>query len=102
MKFQLQLCIIVLTCLLSHAHGQEAKNPAETRPEFKIEVFEESFRELIDPSQKIEVLAEGFRWSEGPVWHKTKKVLLVFGCAREQDLPTGGRRTERVHGSQRF
>ena len=76
MKFQLQLCIIVLTCLLSHAHGQEAKNPAETRPEFKIEVFEKSFRELIDPSQKIEVLAEGFRWSEGPVWHKTKKVLL--------------------------
>jgi gluconolactonase len=34
----------------------------------KIERFDPAFDKLVATSAKIEVLAEGFRWSEGPTW----------------------------------
>jgi gluconolactonase len=42
----------------------------------KIEVIEQSFRDLIDPDASIEILAEGFTWSEGPVWVPDQQCLL--------------------------
>ncbi|MDB6138649.1 MAG: Gluconolactonase [Verrucomicrobiaceae bacterium] len=41
-------------------------------PEFKgsIERLDPSFDQLIAPEAKIEVLASGFNWSEGPVWYE--------------------------------
>ena len=42
----------------------------------KIEVIEQSFKDLIDPNAQIEILAEGFKWSEGPVWVPDQKCLL--------------------------
>ncbi|MCW0220972.1 MAG: SMP-30/gluconolactonase/LRE family protein [Prosthecobacter sp.] len=43
---------------------------AETVPEFKggIERLDPAFDKLIAPEAKIEILATGFNWSEGPVW----------------------------------
>lgn len=41
-----------------------------------------SFFDLIDKNAQIEVLAEGFTWSEGPVWVKDGKFLLF------SDVPT--------------
>lgn len=43
---------------------------AEPVPEFKggIERLDPAFDKLIAPEAKIEVLAAGFNWSEGPVW----------------------------------
>ncbi len=35
---------------------------------FRIERVDPSFDQLIAPDAKIEKLAEGFQWSEGPVW----------------------------------
>jgi len=35
----------------------------------KIERFDPAFDALVAPGTKVEKLAEGFRWSEGPVWH---------------------------------
>jgi gluconolactonase len=35
----------------------------------KIERLDPAFDRLVAPSAQIEKLAEGFRWSEGPVWH---------------------------------
>ncbi len=35
----------------------------------KIERLDPAFDKLIAPGATIEKLAEGFRWSEGPVWH---------------------------------
>lgn len=43
----------------------------------KIEKLHPELDHLIDPSAKIEVLAEGFRWSEGPVWD-SKNARLLF------------------------
>lgn len=39
-------------------------------------VEDPTFNKLIDISAKIEVLAEGFDWSEGPVWIKDGSYLL--------------------------
>jgi gluconolactonase len=42
----------------------------------KFVVEDPAFHKLIDPASKIEVLAEGFDWSEGPVWVKEGSFLL--------------------------
>ncbi len=42
----------------------------------KLVAESEKFYELIDKNAVIEVLAEGFNWSEGPVWDKTGNRLL--------------------------
>jgi gluconolactonase len=43
---------------------------ADPAPEFKggIERLDPAFDKLIAPEAKVEVLATGFNWSEGPVW----------------------------------
>jgi len=41
-----------------------------------IEVLDERLNELIAPDTKIEILAEGFTWSEGPVWVEEIQSLL--------------------------
>ena len=43
---------------------------ADPAPEFKggIERLDPAFDKLIAPDAKVEVLATGFNWSEGPVW----------------------------------
>src|SRR5580692_10331600 len=37
-------------------------------PDFKIERFDLGLDQVLAPEAKIEKLAEGFLWSEGPVW----------------------------------
>ena len=37
--------------------------------QWEIERMDPSFDRLIAPGAQLEQLAEGFRWSEGPVWH---------------------------------
>ena len=42
----------------------------------KIIYEDASFEKLLPKTSKIEVLASGFEWSEGPVWHKEGGFLL--------------------------
>ncbi len=42
----------------------------------KIVADDPSFEELIDLKASIEILAEGFQWSEGPVWDRKNTQLL--------------------------
>lgn len=66
------------------AHGQPAPGqPApeqrepEKNPAFgEIERFDPALDELIAPDTQIEKLAEGFEWSEGPLWHRQGNYLL--------------------------
>jgi gluconate transporter len=48
----------------------------------RIERLDSALDRLIDPGAKIEVLAEGYDWSEGPVWIKDGGYLLF------SDVPT--------------
>lgn len=40
--------------------------------------------QLIPPDAKIEVLASGFEWAEGPVWSKSEKALLFSDVVMNQ------------------
>ena len=40
------------------------------------EIIESKFRNLIDPDTEIETIAEGFEFTEGPVWNSREKSLL--------------------------
>ena len=41
-----------------------------------IEVFDPALLSLVDSSAKIEILAEGFKWTEGPLWIADSNYLL--------------------------
>ena len=41
-----------------------------------IEKFDPAFDAILDTSAKVEILAEGFEWTEGPVWLEDQKMLL--------------------------
>lgn len=43
---------------------------------FSIEILDDQALELINPKSKIEVLADGFEWTEGPLWIKEGNYLL--------------------------
>ena len=59
------ICLLLLAC--SHANrtpcrAQDGKTLGE------IERFDPRFDALVPPEARIELLASGFQWSEGPVW----------------------------------
>jgi gluconolactonase len=41
-----------------------------------VERLDPSLDAIVGPDPKIEILAEGYEWSEGPVWIDSKKMLL--------------------------
>ncbi|TCO87042.1 gluconolactonase [Chthoniobacter flavus] len=51
--------------------------------DLKIERFDPAFDQLVAPGTRIEKLAEGFHWSEGPVW---KDGSLYFSDVPENKL----------------
>lgn len=58
-----QLCLLItLTSCLAVSISAEVKTMGE------VIVNDPALNELIEPGTPIEVLAEGFNWSEGPVW----------------------------------
>ena len=59
------------------------KSHAKPYPTFgKLESKDPRFDKLISPSAKMEKLAEGFEWCEGPVWNKEGGYLLFSDIPR--------------------
>ena len=62
--------------------GKQESRAAEEKPKQtyptvgSVERTDRAIDELIAPDAKIEQLAEGFDWSEGPVWMKRGEYLL--------------------------
>lgn len=46
------------------------------KPNSSIEILDEAALGLIDPKAKLEVIAEGFEWTEGPLWLEKEQKLL--------------------------
>ncbi len=46
----------------------QAQTSSPIRSLGKIEVFDPSLESLVDPNSPIEILADGFTWTEGPCW----------------------------------
>ncbi|HZF65278.1 MAG TPA: SMP-30/gluconolactonase/LRE family protein [Chitinophagaceae bacterium] len=47
-----------------------------------IERFSPQINKLIKPDAKLEIIAEGYEWSEGPVWVEKEKMLLFSDIPR--------------------
>ena len=61
---------ILFLLLISHVAVSQQKTVG------RIIALDPSFHQLVDTSSKIEVLAEGFGWAEGPVWIKDSNCLI--------------------------
>lgn len=76
------LCYISLTIstFICSCQQPAAKKEQPTAPTYlsagKIERLHPSLDSIIAPDAKIEVLAEGFKWSEGPLWIAAGEYLL--------------------------
>ncbi|MCX6880939.1 MAG: hypothetical protein NTV12_00260, partial [Verrucomicrobia bacterium] len=58
-------------CVAPVKKAKAAKAVPHVYPTFgSIECLDSAFTKLIPATAKIEKLAEGFKWSEGPVWNK--------------------------------
>ena len=59
------ICLLLFSCSYANRTPCRAQD-AETLGE--IERFDPRFDALVPPEARIELLASGFQWSEGPVW----------------------------------
>lgn len=48
-----------------------------------LERFDPALDAIIDSSAKAEIIAEGFEWSEGPLWVESHKMLLISDVPRD-------------------
>ena len=58
------------------ASAQGAAGQTSSPPIGRIERLDPALDALVPSDARIELLAEGFQWSEGPVWRKSKGYLL--------------------------
>jgi gluconolactonase len=65
--------IIAITCL---ACLLQAAASAADALIGRVTCFDPALDKIVAPDAKIEKLAEGFTWSEGPVWSAPGKYLL--------------------------
>lgn len=77
MKTTCFLLALLLAPAWSETRSLAQDQPKKTYPTTgSIEVLAPELRSLIDPRASIEVLADGFVWSEGPVWIQDGNYLL--------------------------
>lgn len=65
-----EMAWIVLSLLIGCKPAKEIKTIGS------IERLDPTLDQIISPDAKPEILAEGFAWSEGPVWVESQKMLL--------------------------
>jgi gluconolactonase len=58
------------------------KKPAEVKSIGSLEKLDSSLDEIVDEDARIDILGEGFEWSEGPVWVDSEKMLLFSDVPR--------------------
>jgi gluconolactonase len=74
-------CLVLTLAYASSAVGAEPMD-VNARPVGKIERFDPALDAIVDSNAKIEILAEGLNWSEGPVWWKEGGSLLFSDIPR--------------------
>ncbi|QDT75580.1 SMP-30/gluconolactonase/LRE family protein [Lacipirellula limnantheis] len=75
------LATLAASCMTTLSWGAEPMG-VEPRPVGKIERHDPALDAIVDPNTPIEILAEGFEWSEGPVWWRADGSLLFSDIPR--------------------
>jgi gluconolactonase len=81
---QLRLALLGLSLASSFATAAPKEEPMDVprRPVGRIERLDPALERIVDPEAKIEILAEGLIWSEGPVWWSDGNSLLFSDIPR--------------------
>ncbi|MBK9736770.1 MAG: hypothetical protein IPO92_18140 [Saprospiraceae bacterium] len=82
--------IIVLFC-------KEKKSIAIGVPGTRIEVYDKEMLNIIDSNAVFEILADGFKWSEGPFWLENEQ-KVIFTDVPENTIFSW----DSIHGKQTY
>lgn len=87
--FGYEYIVVTVFCLVTldgpvNAQQDAKASKDERQTVGRIERLDSDLDELLDTSEKIEVLETGFQWSEGPVWIKDKGHLLFSDVPRNK------------------
>src|SRR3954470_17988029 len=94
-KFLWVLVVLAALAVSGCRSAKKETSSAESKPKTQkpaypslgaIERTDKAINELIAPDAKIEKLAEGFDWSEGPVWVKRGGYLVFSDVPRNEVL----------------
>ena len=82
-----QIIYVVATTLLlisctNKPKTQENKTAHSIAEQFTVSIHDKAAQSLIDPNASFEILATGFKWSEGPLWVPELQAVLF------SDVPT--------------
>jgi gluconolactonase len=75
MKYTI-LSILVTAVMACNNSPSEKKDPSVNKTIGSIERFDPALDNVISTNAKIEVIADGFEWSEGPLWIEKHNMLL--------------------------
>jgi gluconolactonase len=71
------IVIIALTIILMPNDKQNEKPDAKTYDTIgSLESHDKTFDKLVLPTAKVEIIAKGFSWIEGPLWLESEKCLI--------------------------
>jgi gluconolactonase len=78
MKRYLLMGVVALAACHSPNQSNNQKNIVEKKyaDKAKIEVMDSALLKMVAADAKVEILAEGFKWSEGPLWIENGQYLL--------------------------
>jgi len=69
-----KLAFYTILCLVMGSCREKPVQPSADVP--KITMIDAAMAEIVDSTASIEVLAEGFNWSEGPLWLSAQNMLI--------------------------
>lgn len=78
----LSIAIIMSACNNESKPTETKSDPAKYKTIGTFERLDPAFDAIVSADAKAEVIAEGFDWSEGPLWIESQKMLLF------SDVPT--------------
>src|SRR5580658_670266 len=78
------LCYLLL-CVSCHSPDAPSATAGQDSAIGKVELYDSSAWRIIDSNAVVEVIGRHYKWSEGPVWVPSKKMLL-FSAVRENTI----------------
>ncbi len=69
-------CSIFMVSGCNQAPESNNQETKESSLYFAVDSFDERLQEWVGDSAEVEILAEGFTWSEGPVWLENEQMVL--------------------------
>lgn len=81
------LVVFFAFCIFASCSNSGKQNEADKISVYKttgsVERLDAALDAIIDTNAKVEIIAEGFEWCEGPLWIESQKMLLFSDVSRD-------------------